>query len=146
MQIVRMSQEHIRAIVSIEKEIQYEPWTESLFLAELRQPGSLCFTLIVDNSVSGYLCSTIVEGELHINNLGIAPQLQNQGYGTKLLTSLLAEAKKLGARVAYLEVRESNFPALHLYQKLGFRIRGRRYGYYSTPSGKEDAILMSLNL
>ncbi|SFN01306.1 ribosomal protein S18-alanine N-acetyltransferase [Thermodesulforhabdus norvegica] len=144
--IIRMIPEHIKAIVSIEKEIQYEPWTESLFLAELRQPQALCFTLTVRGSIAGYVCSNIIHGELHVNNIGIAPSFQNRGYGTGLMVKLLEEARERGARIVHLEVRESNFSALHLYRKLGFRVRGRRPGYYSTPSGKEDAILMSLTL
>jgi ribosomal-protein-alanine N-acetyltransferase len=46
-------------------------------------------------------------------------------------------------RLAYLEVRVTNQPALNLYKKRGFLIVGLCKHYY--PDG-EDAILMTLDL
>jgi ribosomal-protein-alanine N-acetyltransferase len=42
----------------------------------------------------------------------------------------------------YLEVRDSNFGAQALYEKLGFRRVGLRKNYYHNPV--EDAVVMAL--
>ena len=39
-----------------------------------------------------------------------------------------------------LEVRASNYPAISLYEKLGFIQVGRRPGYYRSP--REDALIL----
>lgn len=46
---------------------------------------------------------------------------RNQGYGKRLMTSLLGWGKQNGARRAYLQVMLNNTPALHLYSQLGFK-------------------------
>jgi len=43
-------------------------------------------------------------------------------------------------------VRVSNFSAIRLYKKLGFKDVGNRKDYYATEFGREDAILMSLSV
>jgi N-acetylglutamate synthase len=48
------------------------------------------------------------------------PQQRNKGYGTQLISSMLGWARQNGARYAYLQVVNTNQPALHVYTKLGF--------------------------
>jgi ribosomal protein S18 acetylase RimI-like enzyme len=55
------------------------------------------------------------------------PQARRQGYGTQLVSSILAWARQRGAHSAYLQVMLNNPPALHLYSKLGF---GEIYQYW----------------
>jgi len=71
-------------------------------------------------------------GVLHKNYFGLFdivthPDYRNQGLGRKFVTEMLHWGKERGARVAYLQVMESNAPALHLYEKLGF---GDLYHYW----------------
>ena len=61
-----------------------------------------------------------------------------------LLNELLRRAKGLGLATVTLEVRETNAPAIALYQKTGFVPVGRRKNYYTSPT--EDAILMTVTL
>ena len=53
-----------------------------------------------------------------------------QGCGEKILTETLAE---LGLPCV-LEVRESNTAAIRLYEKLGFKLLGRRNNFYANPA------------
>jgi ribosomal protein S18 acetylase RimI-like enzyme len=57
-----------------------------------------------------------------------------------LVHTVLAWARDLGANEIRLEVRESNAPALRLYEACGFVVAGRRAGYYADPA--EAAVLM----
>jgi N-acetylglutamate synthase len=56
-----------------------------------------------------------------------APALRRRGYGRALVAALAAWGRQQGAAHAYLQVQESNPPALALYAKLGFR---EAYSYW----------------
>jgi len=55
---------------------------------------------------------------LFLKRINLAPELQNQGIGTKLIQDLLVEADERGVAVE-LSVLRSN-PARRLYERLGF--------------------------
>ncbi|MBQ5323960.1 MAG: hypothetical protein J6J58_00770, partial [Oscillospiraceae bacterium] len=56
----------------------------------------------------------------------------------------LAESIKQLGLPCVLEVRESNNPAIKLYEKLGFEFLGARKNFYSNP--KENALIYKLDL
>ncbi|MGH7408955.1 MAG: ribosomal protein S18-alanine N-acetyltransferase, partial [Candidatus Methylomirabilales bacterium] len=117
------------------------PWTEEMFRWELEQAGTgLAWVARRGERVVGYLFTWIVAREFHINNIAVAPEYRGQGIADALIKTGLGEAVAGGARVALLEVRESNAPALALYARWGFAVAGRRKRYYSHPT--EDALLM----
>ena len=70
----------------------------------------------------------------------VPPETRRQGIGRMLIDTVVAWARDLGASEIRLEVRESNAPALRLYEACGFVVAGRRPGYYADPT--EDAVLM----
>ncbi|OCR00729.1 ribosomal-protein-alanine N-acetyltransferase [Oscillatoriales cyanobacterium USR001] len=88
----------------------------------------------------GLACLWAILGEGHITMLGIHPDYQGQGFGKTLLYSLLKLAHQRQLEWATLEVRASNFAAISLYQKFGFKEAGRRRGYYQEP--EEDALIL----
>jgi GNAT superfamily N-acetyltransferase len=60
------------------------------------------------------------------------PALLRQGNGRRLTQGLLTLAARSGAVSAYLQVTETNLPARHLYESLGFAPR-YRYWYRIAP-------------
>ena len=78
--------------------------------------------------------------EAHITILAVHPNFQGQGLGKLLLFSLLQDAVKRQLERATLEVSENNLVALSLYQKFGFKIAGKRKGYYQKTG--EDALIL----
>jgi len=76
---------------------------------------------------SGDLRRETVRRKKHGGNIGISllQEYREDGIGTKLLTHLIAEGKKLGLSLLHLTCLENNDRALHLYEKLGFK----RCGY-----------------
>ena len=71
----------------------------------------------------------------------VAPSHRKRGLGELLLNVALSNGVDLGCTAGYLEVRESNKPAISLYQEYQFKIAGRREAYYRDG---ETALLMNL--
>ncbi|MDE3169605.1 MAG: GNAT family N-acetyltransferase, partial [Acidobacteriota bacterium] len=64
--------------------------------------------------------------------------------GNTLLRVALDWGAEVNAERALLEVRASNFAALHFYERRGFRVVGRRPRYYVSPV--EDALLLTAEI
>lgn len=85
-----------------------------------------------------------VADEAEIASVCVDPAYRRLGGGTKLLQTLLRQARLSGAQNVYLEVRISNQAAQKLYRGAGFECIGVRKRYYTNPS--EDAVLMRCNI
>lgn len=81
-----------------------------------------------------------VADEAEIASVCVDPAYRRLGGGTKLLQTLLMQARLSGAQNVYLEVRASNQAAQELYRGAGFECIGLRKRYYTNPL--EDAVLM----
>lgn len=58
---------------------------------------------------------------LELAKMAVADHVQGQGIGHLLMDAAVAKARTLGARALYLESNSSLKPALHLYERAGFR-------------------------
>jgi len=87
-----------------------------------------------------YCACWIVFDELHINSLAVDERVRRQGVARRLLDKVVRDAIAEGARMATLEVRQSNAAARALYEGLGFRIEGVRRNYYQDP--REDGLIL----
>src|SRR5438105_5050952 len=141
--IVRVSTpEQIDAVLAIEEASFTNPWTREMYLAELENPGVSYCLLAQDQEerAIGFCSFWRVLDELHINNLAVMPEQRRAGAATALLTYVLEEGVRLGARRATLEVRRSNDAARNLYERFGFTVAGVRRSYYTRPV--EDALVL----
>jgi ribosomal-protein-alanine N-acetyltransferase len=134
------------AVLVIENENYEFPWPEEIFKDCLR---TMTYTNWVlegpDDSIAGYSIISIAAGEAHIMNLSVSPLFQQQGAGRKMLEHMIAYARSR-ADVMFLEVRPSNPRAMQLYKKNGFHEIGIRKAYYPAATGREDAIMLELEL
>jgi ribosomal protein S18 acetylase RimI-like enzyme len=63
-----------------------------------------------------------------------------------MLALLLERSRQAGMEAVFLEVRPSNLHAIALYQSVGFVTVGLRKGYYQAEGGREDALVLKLEL
>ena len=82
--------------------------------------------------------------EVEVLDVAVAAKHRRQGNARFLLEEFLRLVQQRGIRSVFLEVRESNVPAIALYRKLGFSTSGRRPNYYRQPD--EAAILLHLKI
>jgi ribosomal-protein-alanine N-acetyltransferase len=131
-------------VLAIEEAAYPFPWTRGIF-AECLRVGYGCLGVYQDGALAGYVIFNWGAGESHLLNLCVHPERQGQGLGGLLLSQAIERAKALDCQAMYLEVRPSNPEAEGLYARRGFRMVGRRPGYYRSENGREDAIVMRLD-
>ena len=141
--ILRVADRHdLPAIVEIERATFPDPWSRTAFLNALDHSRMRVIVAAADGDtrIVGYSVSVYVADEGELANIAVAEGDRGRGLGSALLSDVIAEGWRRGARQIFLEVRESNQVARSLYERAGFREAMRRPRYYSGPV--EDAIVM----
>jgi ribosomal protein S18 acetylase RimI-like enzyme len=59
--------------------------------------------------------------DFELTKLAVAPEAQGRHIGKHLIESAIAKAREQGAKKLYIESHTSLKPAIHLYQKAGFK-------------------------
>lgn len=144
--------EDLDAVAAIERRSFSHPWAVRSFreamtdpklgrVLVLRAPGERCGP---QRGIRGYCVFRTVVDEMQIHDLAVHPDHRGRGLGRRLLSLALELGARRGARVAFLEVRQSNWAALHLYRAAGFQAVSVRRNYYSHPT--EDALVLQRTL
>jgi len=141
----RMREDDLDAVMAIEILAYPFPWTLGI-LRDCLRAGHPAWVLLSDGRVIGYFLMSVAAGEGHVLNVCIAPEQQGLGHGRKLLRAILQLARGHGAERVFLEVRPSNIGAIALYFDMGFNEIGRRPRYYPAKDGREDALVMAIEL
>ncbi len=127
------------ALAAIELQSFPDPsWTSEDFLRYD------CTVAELDTVIVGFLVSRETFSgtpdtppEREVLNIAVKPEFRRQGFGALLLDHEVKRKANI-----FLEVRESNGPAIQLYKNAGFIQLSRRRDYYDNP--RESAIVMRL--
>jgi ribosomal-protein-alanine N-acetyltransferase len=140
-----MTLEDLDDVLAIERVSFQTPWSRAAFRYELTQNRvARCSVARIGRRLVGYLCLWEIGHEIHVTNLATDPGLRRRGVARVLLGAVLQDARGRGVDLAFLEVRPTNTEALGLYERFGFRVIGRRKGYYFDTG--EDALVMEARL
>jgi ribosomal-protein-alanine N-acetyltransferase len=140
-----MRESDLRAVLEIEDSIYEFPWTLGNFRDSLRA-GYACWVIREGRRVIGYAVLMLAAGEAHLLNLSVAVHSQRRGLGRSLLHNVVGLAREHKAKILFLEVRPTNEVGQRLYSAYGFRQIGVRRGYYPARKGREDALVLALDL
>ena len=132
-------------IVQIERAVNPFPWGEEALRDTIASSGHHLMSLREGRAV-GFLLSSFVLDEAQLLLIGVSPDWQGVGVGGQLLKELINRSQDEGQKLIYLEVRSGNERAIRLYRSLGFIDIGVRRDYYPGLVGREDAIVMSLQI
>ena len=131
---------HLKDIARLEKICFSCSWSEETLL-DAYKTGTKFFVATRGDRVLGYIGISCIIDEGYITNVAVFPEYRRHGIGKALLQRVFSLARDEGLSFVSLEVRESNTPAITLYEGLGFKQEGKRKGFYTDP--KEDALILT---
>jgi [ribosomal protein S18]-alanine N-acetyltransferase len=137
--IRRLAYADLPQVIAIERRAFPTPWSLAMFVLELSKPSGVCFAALRGDRLVGYLVCSRYDSVWHLMNIAVDDRCRREGVAVALLEELFGAAERANDQYT-LEVRQSNGPAIALYERFGFRPAGFRRGYYH--DNKEDALVM----
>lgn len=154
---------HVARIMAVMKEA-FDPafgeaWNERQITDALSMPSTRA--LVVDptgepipdespdtdsHSSAGFVLTRKAADEEELLLIAVAPKFRREGIGERLIHKLFERSRTAGVTRIFLEMRRGN-PAIHLYEKVGFKPIGTRPNYYRLADGSRvDAITFGCTL
>ena len=131
---------YLDQVCALEEEMFSMPWHRESFQEMIEDKNACYLVALHQEEVVGACGLRNIVGDGEVTNVVTKKAYQNRGIGATLLNQLFSIGRTMGVEAYTLEVRVSNRPAIHLYQKLGFKKEGIRKNFYEKP--REDALIM----
>jgi ribosomal-protein-alanine N-acetyltransferase len=126
------------------------PWTDGEFASLLAQKTVFGYAAIETGKPGslpvGFVLARLAAGEAEILTIAVARARRGAGIGRQLMDAVLRELHAARAEALFLEVDETNAPAIALYRRLGFRQVGNRPDYYKHGDHRTGALVMRRDL
>jgi len=138
--IEKASIEHLDRLCEIEmKCFETEAFTKQQIAHLLADSSSVILVSKVKGEIVGFVIGkTYIDKKTatgQILTIDVSPKHRRKGIGERLLHEIEKTFKDKGVISCCLEVRENNFVALSLYQKLGYQKVGSLKNYYGNAHG-----------
>lgn len=144
MEIKELTIAHAQAVYDVLSASFSSPWSVETITALLQSENAVCFGAFEGEALVGYAALEWVLDEGSLTDIAVLPTFRRKGISKLLMSELVAKAQIKKLQFVTLEVRQSNTPAISLYESYGFERVGKRPSYYRNPV--EDAILMTKNI
>lgn len=149
--ILDLEQVDTTAIAAIHAEDFARPWSAEEFDGLLAQDTVFGFAAREIGNPRrgpvGFVLARLAAGEGEILTVAVARSQRGLGLGRSLMDAVLRKLYAERAEELFLEVDETNGPAIALYRKLGFVEVARRHGYYEhVGHTRSDALVMRRDL
>lgn len=136
----RMDINDVSEVTNIEQECFSLPWSENSFRDSLEKPYAIFYVAETNNQIIGYVGVYQMTDECDITNVAVSSKYRRKGVGRKLLEAVEEYAINNSIQSITLEVRESNYSAIKLYEIMKYENVGIRKNFYEKPT--ENAIIM----
>ncbi|MCW4015340.1 MAG: ribosomal protein S18-alanine N-acetyltransferase [Candidatus Bathyarchaeota archaeon] len=141
-------------VIQINRECLPENYTSHFFINLYKRFPATFIVAEVNGKIVGYIMCRIETGiptfkllgitrKGHVISIAVLPNHHRKGIGYALMREALKAMANYNAKECYLEVRESNMPAVCLYKKLEFETARTIRNYYADG---EDAFVMAIQL
>ena len=140
LEILPMTPDHIdgfhRTLDYIARERRYLAFLEAppldstrAFVLDLIRRGCPQYVAVAEGEVVGWCDLTPKDRPVYAHagvlGMGLLPPFRGRGVGTRLMTTVLAAARRARLHRVELTVSETNTSAIALYAKMGFEVEGR---------------------
>ena len=115
-------------------------WSYNVLKQELENKNTTYIVAKENDEVVGFAGLSTCLDEATLNNIVVKKSHRNRGIGGELLEALVELCSELRMRTFTLEVDTENAPAIHLYEKFGFKNLGVRKKYYNN---SRDAFIIT---
>ncbi len=116
-----------------------EGWSAESFESEVRKDNGIVIACSENKQIIGLISGYYAGDEADITSVAVDPNHRRCGIGTRLIAEFERNLPEYISEL-FLEVRESNTPAISLYEKCGFSKLSVRKNFYSNPP--ENAVVM----
>lgn len=138
---------NLNNLASLDKISNLTYWNFEEYVNCYKNPNNKIYILKEKNKVIGSMVLLIISDYAEILQFVIDKKYQNMGYGTYFLKKIIKILQNLKVvEEVFLDVRENNDRAIHLYRKFGFNEIGKKPEYYKLPNKKIDSIQMVLGV
>ena len=119
-------------LLALEAQFPGDRMSPRQFRHHLRNPAATLRVLVEAGRVLGYALSLVREGTApaRLYSIAVDRAARGRGLGAALLRDAERQARRRGRDALRLEVRADNRAAIALYERAGYRVFGRRPGYY----------------
>ena len=132
--VVRKAQQaDIPAILEIEWEcFQEDSFSKEQFAYLISRSKGTFYVMMEEDRVIAYVSLLFHGGTryLRIYSIAVHPDFRGKKVGQLLIDQIAVIAQKQGLKRITLEVNVSNSPAIHLYEKNGFKCTSIKENYY----------------
>lgn len=140
MEISLMGEADLSQVAEIEKRIFSIPWSKKAFQDSMESENTIYIVAKEQEKVLGYAGMYVSFEEGNITNVAVDINARRRSIGRSLIVDILNKGKEKGVTDVFLEVRETNYAAISLYEKIGFQEAGIRKNFYEKPT--ENAVVM----
>ncbi len=130
--IRRMLPQDLDEVMELEQETMSHPWCEDDIKSLAFDQGKIAFVSKDGEKINGYVGASYVLDEAEIGNICVAPEARRKGVASSLLSRLSSELRDRGVTKIFLEVEDTNYGAISLYEKTGFERFSERKDYYGS--------------
>ncbi len=116
-------------------------WNEDMIISAFNGGRLVGYVDYEEDKIRAYLTASITIDEADIESVFTFPEFRKKGIAFSLIQKFLEEYPNL--KKIFLEVRQSNIPAINAYKKAGFNQISVRKKYYS--DGEDALILIKEN-
>ena len=130
------------AIAALHGAAFHRGWSEDEVEALLTDRAVMAHRVMLSGRLVGFVMSRRAADEAEILSVAVSNACRGRGLARDLLQLHLRRLAGDGVRAVFLEVDETNAPALRLYRRAGFREVGRRPNYYAAAGATPAAALV----
>lgn len=142
MTLTPLTIKHVEDIVELQSQGFSDGWSKQALISGIEKGGLKGSLIYQEDKLIGFVTYSCNPDFCELMDILTHKDYRNQGVATLLLGELFEKAKATSPKI-FLEVRESNTPAISLYLKHGFIKTSTRKKYYSDG---ENAIVMEKEL